>query len=226
MAHDDILAVLDAKRDADARWQDGRTFGMVFDGGPEVHAVAEAVAQRCSCTRTRSNTARVPESRRDPVRGRRRVRRAVPRRARRGRVHDVGRHREHPDGGEGRARAGAAERGVTEPEMVDRRQRARRVPQGRALLRRARAQGAGAAPTTAPTSTRWPRASTTTRSLVVGSAPQYPQGVIDPIPELAGARGIGRRVDARRRVHGRLRAAVHGDERRRRSRRGTSASPA
>ena len=43
--------------------------------------------------------------------------------------------------------------------------------------------------------------------LVVGSAPQYPQGVIDPIPELAEVADVGRRVDARRRVHGRLRAA-------------------
>ena len=34
-------------------------------------------------------------------------------------------------------------------------------------------------------STRWPSASTTNTALVVGSAPQYPQGVIDPIPELA-----------------------------------------
>ena len=69
------------------------------------------------------------------------VRRPVPRAAGRGRVHDVGRHREHPHGGEGGARAGRAERGVTAPEMVIADERARRVPQGRALLRRARAQG-------------------------------------------------------------------------------------
>src|SRR3954468_9963110 len=45
MTKDDVLAMLRAKREHDARWQDGRTFGMVYDGGPEVHAVAEAVAQ-------------------------------------------------------------------------------------------------------------------------------------------------------------------------------------
>ena len=28
----------------DARWQDGRTFGLVFDGGPDVHAVVERAA--------------------------------------------------------------------------------------------------------------------------------------------------------------------------------------
>src|SRR3954454_24515226 len=44
MADADILAALARKRDGDARWQDGRTFGMVFDGGEEVREVAEAVA--------------------------------------------------------------------------------------------------------------------------------------------------------------------------------------
>src|SRR3954467_8177162 len=41
---DEVIEALTAKRARDARWQDGRTFGMVFDGGPEVHAIAEAVA--------------------------------------------------------------------------------------------------------------------------------------------------------------------------------------
>src|ERR1700694_1758281 len=44
MHDDEILEVLQAKRGRDARWQDGRTFGMVFDGGPEVRDIAEAVA--------------------------------------------------------------------------------------------------------------------------------------------------------------------------------------
>ena len=44
MNDEEILAVLQAKRGRDARWQDGRTFGMVFDGGPEVRDIAEAVA--------------------------------------------------------------------------------------------------------------------------------------------------------------------------------------
>ena len=44
LTHDDILDALAGKRARDARWQDGRTFGMVYDGGPEVHAIAEAVA--------------------------------------------------------------------------------------------------------------------------------------------------------------------------------------
>src|SRR5262245_66074420 len=40
----EVVAALTAKRARDARWQDGRTFGMVYDGGPEVHEVAEATA--------------------------------------------------------------------------------------------------------------------------------------------------------------------------------------
>ena len=44
ISKDDLLATLSAKRERDARWQDGRTFGMVYDGGPGVHEVAEAVA--------------------------------------------------------------------------------------------------------------------------------------------------------------------------------------
>src|SRR5437588_1842835 len=44
MHDDEILAALQNKRARDARWQDGRTFGMVFDGGPEVRDIAEAVA--------------------------------------------------------------------------------------------------------------------------------------------------------------------------------------
>ncbi|MEZ5134274.1 MAG: aminotransferase class V-fold PLP-dependent enzyme [Acidimicrobiales bacterium] len=41
---DQILEALEAKRANDVRWQDGRTFGMVYDGGPELHAVQDAVA--------------------------------------------------------------------------------------------------------------------------------------------------------------------------------------
>jgi glutamate/tyrosine decarboxylase-like PLP-dependent enzyme len=42
---DDVIADLTAKREADVRWQDGRTFGMVYDGGPGVHEVAQRAAE-------------------------------------------------------------------------------------------------------------------------------------------------------------------------------------
>lgn len=41
---DDVIADLAAKRDHDVRWEDGRTFGMVYDGGPGVKEVAERAA--------------------------------------------------------------------------------------------------------------------------------------------------------------------------------------
>ena len=41
---EDVLADLVAKRADDARWADGRTFGLVYDGGPSVHEVAERAA--------------------------------------------------------------------------------------------------------------------------------------------------------------------------------------
>ena len=77
------------------------------------------------------------------------------------------------------------ERGISEPEMVLPDQRPRRLPQGGALLRHRGPPGAGAATTGAPMSTAWPTASTATPCSSSVSAPQYPQGVIDPIPELA-----------------------------------------
>ena len=42
---DDVIADLTAKRSGDVRWADGKTFGMVYDGGPSVHEVAEQAAR-------------------------------------------------------------------------------------------------------------------------------------------------------------------------------------
>ena len=41
---DDVIADLIGKRADDLRWEDGRTFGMVYDGGPGVREVAEKAA--------------------------------------------------------------------------------------------------------------------------------------------------------------------------------------
>ena len=43
-SHDEVVDALERMRGDDARWQDGRTFGLVYDGGPEVHAIAESAA--------------------------------------------------------------------------------------------------------------------------------------------------------------------------------------
>ena len=87
---------------------------------------------------------------------------------------------------------GKAERGITEPEMVVAESahaafhkaahyfgvKVNKMPVRRRLARRRRRDGrARQRPNTV---------------LVVGSAPQYPQGVIDPIPELAALAAVGR----------------------------------
>jgi sphinganine-1-phosphate aldolase len=41
---DDVIEQLRGKRGDDARWRDGRTFGLVFNGGHSVHEVAEQAA--------------------------------------------------------------------------------------------------------------------------------------------------------------------------------------
>ena len=41
---DAVIAELQGKRAGDVRWQDGRAFGMVYNGGPSVHEVAERAA--------------------------------------------------------------------------------------------------------------------------------------------------------------------------------------
>jgi len=42
---DDVIASLINKRTNDVDWASGRAFGMVYDGGPSVHAVAEQAAR-------------------------------------------------------------------------------------------------------------------------------------------------------------------------------------
>ncbi len=44
MTKDQIIQALTDKRAGDVRWQEGRTFGMVYDAGPEAHDVVETVA--------------------------------------------------------------------------------------------------------------------------------------------------------------------------------------
>lgn len=41
---DEVVAALRAKQAGDMKWREGKTFGMVFDGGPSVHEVAERAA--------------------------------------------------------------------------------------------------------------------------------------------------------------------------------------
>jgi sphinganine-1-phosphate aldolase len=41
---DDVIADLEAKRVGDVKWREGRAFGMIYNGGPTVHEVAERAA--------------------------------------------------------------------------------------------------------------------------------------------------------------------------------------
>jgi len=42
---DEVIDALTEKRANDVKWADGKTFGMVYDGGPTVHEVAERAAR-------------------------------------------------------------------------------------------------------------------------------------------------------------------------------------
>jgi sphinganine-1-phosphate aldolase len=193
---DEIVAALDAKRAHDARWQDGRTFGLVFDGGPEVRAIAERVAAMflhenalnpgafpslgqiqsevvgaCAALFHGSEAAGFMTSG-----GTESILMAV--KAARERARE--------------------ERGVTEPEIV-------LANSAHAAFHKA-AYDFGLRVHTVPVGDDY-RADVDAMAehvndntaLVVGSAPQYPQGMIDPIPELAtlaASVGASMHVDA------------------------------
>ncbi|GIU88080.1 MAG: aspartate aminotransferase family protein [Acidimicrobiia bacterium] len=182
MSKEQVVAALEAKRARDARWQDGRTFGMVYDGGPGVHEVAEAAA-RMYLHENALNTLAFPslgEIQSEVVAACAAL--------------------FHGDTAAGFMTSGGtesilmavkaarerarAERGVTEPEMV--------VPESAHAAFHKAAHYFGLRVHKVPVRDDW-RADVDAMAehvgertvLVVGSAPQYPQGVIDPIPELA-----------------------------------------
>ncbi len=197
MPDSDILATLTAKRTRDARWQDGRTFGMVFDGGEEVRAVAEAVAEMF-LHENALNTAAFPslaEIQSEVVDACAHLFHGAPDAA--GFMTSGGTESVLLSVKSARER-GRAERGVTEPEMVIADSahaafhkgahyfgvRVHKVPVRADFRADVDAMAACVNDNTV---------------LVVGSAPQYPQGVIDPIPELgelAATVGASMHVDA------------------------------
>jgi sphinganine-1-phosphate aldolase len=180
---DDVISDLAAKRDDDVRWRDGRTFGLVFDGGPGVHEAAERAAM-LYLHENALNTMAFPSL---------------------GRIQSevVGWTADllhGPDtaagfltsggtesilcGVKAARERGRAERGVTAPEMVV-------AESAHAAFHKA-AHLFGLTVHTVPVRDDWTAdvdamaAHVNERTvLVVGSAPQYPQGVMDPIPEIA-----------------------------------------
>jgi sphinganine-1-phosphate aldolase len=179
----EILSALTTKRGRDARWREGRTFGMVYDGGPEVHEIAEAVAREF-LHENALNTKAFPSL---------------------GEIQsevcgwtasllhgDAGVAGFMTSGGTesilcavkaARERA-RAERGVTTPEIV--------LPNSAHAAFHKAAHYFGLRVHSVPVLDDYradvaamaARVNANT-ALVVGSAPQYPQGVVDPIPELA-----------------------------------------
>jgi len=182
MSKDEILEALAAKRVGDVRWQEGRTFGMVYDAGPEAHEVVEAVAAMFLHDNA-LNTLAFPSL---------------------GQIQSevvaITRDLLHGDGAAGFLTSGGTEsilmavkaardrarveRGITEPEMV--------LPVSAHAAFHKAAHYFGLEVRKVPVRDDW-RADVDAAAslinantvLVVGSAPQYPQGVIDPIPALA-----------------------------------------
>jgi glutamate/tyrosine decarboxylase-like PLP-dependent enzyme len=180
---DEVITDLVAKRDHDVRWSEGRAFGMVYNGGPEVHAVAEAAA-RLYLHENALNTKAFPSLGQ--------IQSEVV-----GWTADLLHAPESAAGfltsggtesilcGVLAARErGRKERGITAPEMV--------LPESAHAAFHKAAHLFGIRVHKTPVQADWTAdvdamadAVNANTVLVVGSAPQYPQGVVDPIPDIA-----------------------------------------
>ena len=207
---DAVLARLDELAADDRDWRGGRVFSLVYSAGDDVLDLLTRAANRFSA-RERPEHHGVPEPRVDAARHRHHHRRPA-------------RCRPAPAGQPARSGAtspraapsrssrpprppatGAGPRGgPTRPNMV-------LATSAHAAFEKAAhyfdveaRRVAGAGRTGAPTSTPLPIAVDDDTVLVVGSAPSYPQGVIDPIPELAALALERRRPLPRRRLPRRL----------------------
>ncbi len=180
---DDVIADLEAMRSDDVRWADGRTFGLVFDGGPRVREAASRAAL-LYLHENALNTRAFPSL---------------------GRIQSevVGWTAEllhGPDTAAGFLTSGGtesilcavkgarerarAERGVTRPEMLV-------AESAHAAFHKA-AHLFGLTLHATPVRDDWtadPDAMAAVvndnTALLVASAPQYPQGVLDPVAEIA-----------------------------------------
>ncbi len=187
---DDVITELTEKRSGDVKWADGKTFGMVYDGGPSVHDVAEQAA-RLYLHENALNTQAFPSLRQ--------IQSEV-----------VGWTADLLNGDENTAgfltsggtesilcgvlaarKRGLAERNITKPEMV--------LPETAHAAFHKAADNFGLVVHKVPvrddyTANVEAMASVVSDNtvLVVGSAPQYPQGVQDDIPAIAAlAKSVG-----------------------------------
>ena len=180
---DDVMTDLVAKRHADVDWASGRTFGMVYDGGPTVHEVAQRTAA-AFLHENALNTKAFPSlgSIQSEV-----VRWTA------GLLHGpAGTAGFLTSGGTesilcavlAARERGRVERGITAPEMVI-------AESAHAAFHKA-GHLFGVTVRKTPVLPDWTAdvdamaaAANENTVLLVGSAPQYPQGVVDPIPAIA-----------------------------------------
>jgi glutamate/tyrosine decarboxylase-like PLP-dependent enzyme len=187
---DAVISDLQVKRAKDVRWQDGRAFGMVYNGGPEAHEAAERAAA-LYLHENALNTKAFPSL---------------------GQIQNevVGWTAELLHGGPGAAgfltsggtesilcgvlaarERGAKERGITNPHMI--------IGENAHAAFHKAAHLFGIRVSKIRVTADWrvdveamAAAITPETVLLVGSAPAYPQGVIDDIPAIAAlAAGIG-----------------------------------
>jgi glutamate/tyrosine decarboxylase-like PLP-dependent enzyme len=181
--HDDVVAELHQRKQRDARWHEGRTFGLVYDGGPEVEAIGAAAAELYlhdnalntiafpSLGSFQSEVVRITA---DLLHGDAAVAGFMTSGGTESILMAVLAARER----------GRAERGIEQPEMIVARS-------AHAAFHKA-AHAFDITVRSIPVGPDWradlnatAAAVTANTVLIVGSSPTYPQGVIDPIPELA-----------------------------------------
>jgi sphinganine-1-phosphate aldolase len=182
-AVDDVIADLEAKQADDVRWREGRTFGLVFDGGPSVHEAAERAAVLYLHENALNTMAfRSLGEIQSEVVGWTASLLHGPETA--AGFLTSGGTESILCGVKAARERGRAERGITAPEMIV-------AESAHAAFHKA-AHLFGLTVHKVPVRADWTADVEAMADLVnertvllVGSAPQYPQGVVDPIPEIA-----------------------------------------
>ncbi len=190
-AVDDVIEALNDKRENDVKWKDGKVFGMIYDGGPGVHEAAERAASlylhenalntkafpslgeiQSECVGWTADLLHGPESACGFL--------------------TSGGTESILCGVLAARERGLKERGITNPEIVLAESAHAAFHKGGHLF--------GMKINKAPVKSDWTADVDAMANLVnentvlvVGSAPQYPQGVVDPIPQIAE---LAKSVDA------------------------------
>lgn len=193
----DVLAQLEVMRDGDVRWREGRAFSLAYSAGPEVHAIADEAYRRFSGENA-LNTDAFPSLRRMQAEVVATVASWVGAGPEAAGVMTSGGTESILLAVKAARERGRAERSVTRPNVV--------LPTSAHAAFEKGCHYFGLESRRVAVTDDW-RADVPAMDaaiddqtvLVVGSAPQYPQGVVDPIIEiaaLAAERDINCHVDA------------------------------